>query len=214
MSNVVAVSTQKGGAGKTTIAVHLARGLAIGGKSVLVIDADSQRSASLWRGLQSEVEMPPVYAPLDGADLGRVVKDRKGSYEYIIIDAHPRVHHLLAQSVGAADLVLIPTAPSVFDVAAAREVVELYRLAAATDPSKRAAFVVNKAVSRTRLADDIAPTLQKLYNLPVLKARIGQRSPFVYATGRGLTVFETEPETGRARAEMAALVKEVARLLK
>jgi len=209
--SIVAVATQKGGAGKTSIAVHVARGLQLSGSSVLLLDADSQRSATAWRGLQDTVDMPEVYTLRDGEDLRKRVRSLKASYDVIVIDGHPRLHGLLAETVHVADLLLIPVQPSGLDLHAAGEIVGLFKSARKQDRKKRAHFVVNRVVSRSRLADQIGDALRG-FAVPALSSRLGDRVAFQNAVSQGLTVFEID--RGKARSEAKALTREVRGLLK
>lgn len=206
---VIAVCQQKGGSGKTTLALHLARGLQLDGHSVLLVDADPQRSALDWSRMQTGVGMP-LTLPLESSDLSGEISGVRPDFEFVVIDGPPRLHDLLAAAIHAADLILIPTQTSAFDIRAAADVVNLFRSAHRVTPSKRAAFVVVRPVASSRLAGEIDEALS-VFGLPVLRARLGNRVAYQSSVSEGLTVFETD--RGRARAEAVALTAEVKALV-
>ena len=132
MATILSVSNQKGGSGKTTLAVNLARVFARSGPAVLV-DADPQRSASGF--LESSPELPVVSAP-DVAALQRVLRESRTAAGFVVIDCPPILPDVNAAAVAAADVVLVPCNPSPLDIAAAAPLLE------ALAAGKRAALVV------------------------------------------------------------------------
>lgn len=206
---VIAVVQEKGGSGKSTLAVHLARGLQLTGSQVLVIDADPQRSAFDWYESQDAVLMPPTRA-FTGRDLVREVERVQSDFDFVVIDTPPRVETVMADAIRAADLTLIPTQTSAFDLRPAATVVSLFKAARQAKRRKRAAFVVNAVTASSRLAGEIDEALTG-YGLPVLSARLTNRVAYKASTSDGLTVFESQDR--RARAEVTALVAEVRSLL-
>lgn len=206
---VIAVVQEKGGSGKSTVAVHLARGLQLTGSKVLVVDADPQRSALDWYESQDAVTMP-LTVPFTGRDLVREVERVQSDFDFVVIDTPPRVEVLMADAIRAADLTLIPTQHSAFDLRPAATVVTLFKAARKAKRTKRGAFVVNAVTASSRLAGEIDEALTG-YGLPILSARLTNRVGYKASTSEGLTVFEMKDR--RAKAEVTALVAEVRSLL-
>src|SRR5690554_5556128 len=102
---VIAVLNQKGGAGKTTIATHLARALQLRGSDILLVDSDPQGSARDWAAVREDQTVPVV-----GIDRPTIERDLKqiAEKEYVVIDGAPQAHDLAVSAIKAADLVLIP----------------------------------------------------------------------------------------------------------
>jgi chromosome partitioning protein len=112
---IIAVINQKGGTGKTTLALNLAAGLARRGSTHLV-DADPQRSISQWAGMASDgASLPPVAQP--GSDLFATIAQLARSHRYVVVDCPPAVQgDLVAAVMRSVYVVLIPVLPSPIDL--------------------------------------------------------------------------------------------------
>ncbi len=189
--------SQKGGSGKTTLAVHSAVAAQEDGARVLIIDTDVQQSAATWR--ESRVEPLPLVAPVTVAQLEDVMAAaRHDGITYCIIDTAPHATPEAARVAAAVDLVLIPCRPTAFDLAAAGSAVQIVRAAGV-----RAAFVLSACPFR---APEIVETRHVLetFGFPIAPAVITDRRAFAraVATGRAVTEFESE---GKAAEEIRAL---------
>jgi chromosome partitioning protein len=197
---------QKGGVGKTTLAVHVADALARRKMRVLLVDADPQGSALDWAASRQGDPMFPV-AGLPRASIHKELPALARGYETVIIDGPPRVYDVARSAIMASDLILIPVQPSPYDVWAAKEIVDLLREAAVSKPNLKSAFVINRRIVKTALGRDVVEALAD-YPIPVLRATICQRVALAESAARGQTVFEAAPDHAAVK-ELRALVEEI-----
>lgn len=194
----LALFSQKGGTGKTTLAVHLAVAAGEAGRRVAIADTDPQRSATTWG--HARQGQPPIVATITPAELRRVMAAAEhDGIDLLIVDSAPHASPEAPQIARAADAVLIPCRPSMFDLAAVGSAVEIVRAAGVP-----AALVLNECPAR---APEIAAAREALGNfgLPVATVEIAERRAFsrAVATGRAVTEFEAQ---GKAAEEIRALL--------
>ena len=189
---VLALVSQKGGSGKTTIAVHLAVCAILRKKLVALIDLDPQGSAIDWyQARQSSSELAAVHAHAD--DLPDLLKKAEaGGADFIIIDTAPHSDKAAAIASKYADLIFVPCRPSRFDLKAMQPTFEIIKI------TKTPAFVVMNVCPRGKLAEDARDVL-RAQGFPVLDVMITQRVAFSHAVADGRSVHEYEP--GGAAAE-------------
>ena len=207
----ISVQNQKGGTGKTTIALHLAHGLALRDRRVLLIDADPQGSSRDWAAARDSA--PPFQViGLDRPTVHRDIEGLGAGYDDIVIDGPPRVSALAKSCIAAADLVLVPVQPSPYDIWAAEEVVSLIQEASVFNDLLKSAFVVNRKIANTAIGRDVFEALGS-YDIPSLKSSVTQRVIFAESAAAGSTALELEPK-GSAAREILALVDEVMGMMK
>jgi chromosome partitioning protein len=193
----IAFSSQKGGSGKTTLAVHLAVSAEQDGERVVIVDTDFQKSAITWRNAR-ESNTPKVIAAA-AANLDDVLAAaRHDAITMCIVDTAPHVAPDAALVVQKADLVIIPCRPTAFDIAAAGAAVDILRASGAPG-----VFVLSACPVR---APEIAETrgVLKAFGLPVAPVEITDRRAFAraVASGRAVTEFDSK---GKAAQEIRSL---------
>lgn len=203
---IVAVVNQKGGAGKTTIALNLAAASAVQGRKVLLIDADPQQSAQDWAAVR-QGPTPFQVIGLTKPVLHRDVPSLAADYDTTIIDGAPRSYESTRSAIGAADVVLIPVQPSGVELWASRDTVDLVRQAGEAKGGQLAAFVMSRRVGRTILSREINEALAE-FGLPLFQAGTTQRIIYAEAITAGSTVIEQQPD-GPAAAEIRAILAEL-----
>lgn len=193
----IAFLAQKGGSGKTTLAVHTAVAATEAGESVVVIDTDPQKSATVWGDARSQEV--PIVATAAASELGRVLEAAdQERMTLAIVDTAPHAAPDATRIVRAVNLVAIPVRPTAFDIAAAGSAVDIVKAAGV-----RAVFVLSACPFRS---PEIAETRTVLaeYGLPIAPVEIIDRRAFAraVATGRAVTEFESD---GKAATEIRAL---------
>jgi len=209
---IVALLNQKGGVGKTTLALHLAGAWAARGRRVTVIDADPQASALDWSAQRAQSGLPRLFGVMGLAreTLHREAPELARGLDHLIIDGPPRVAPLMRSALLAADLVLIPAQPSPFDGWASEEMLRLVDEAQSFRPHLAARFVLNRCAARTVIARQTAAALAQS-RPAALQATIGQRVVFADAARQGRLANEA-PNGALAAREIAVLADEIERL--
>ena len=193
----IAFLGQKGGGGKTTLAVHCA--VAALGKAtrVAIIDTDPQGSATRWG--QSRESDTPAIAKATAQQLDDVLAAaRHDKMTYCIIDSAPHAAPSASRVAAAADFIIVPVRPTAFDLATVPATVAIIQAA-----QKRAAFVLSACPTRSPETTEAAEVLAT-YGFPVCPVLIHERRAFSRAVATGRAVVEFEP-AGKAAAEIAAL---------
>lgn len=203
---IISVENQKGGVGKTTIAIHIAQALAMSNLAVLLVDADPQGSARDWAAAREDEPAFSVIG-LDRPTLHRDLPAIASNYDHVVIDGPPRVTDLARSVIIAADLVVIPVQPSPYDVWAASDVVGLIKEASVFKENLKSVFVINRKIVNSAIGRDVVDALSS-YEIPVLKSSVCQRIVFAESAATGMTVLETNAKSSAAK-EIKALVDEL-----
>lgn len=206
---IVAFLNQKGGVGKTTLALHLAGAWSARGRRVLVVDADPQASALDWADQRLRTGLPRLFGVLGLAreTLHKELPDLARETDHLIIDGPPRVAGIARSALLAADLVLIPAQPSPFDGWASSEMLRLLDEARIFRPELRARMLLNRCAARTVIARETAEALAD-QDPPMLASRVGQRVAFADAARTGR--LASESDTGQmATRDIEALADEL-----
>lgn len=195
----ISIISQKGGAGKTTLAVHLATAAALE-RVTLLIDTDPQATASRWGQWRGgmDPEVIDCGAPsLLGDKLGKA--EALGA-ELVVIDTPPHADAMARQAAKLADLILVPCRPKAFDLAAIEASAEL------VTASKKPAFVVFMAgpPRAPLIYQEAHELITGRFGLPIAPVSLPERAAFHHSTAAGQTASQFAPG-GKAAAEIAAL---------
>jgi chromosome partitioning protein len=200
-TRVIAVVCQKGGAGKTTIAAHLAVQAVMAGQGpAVLVDTDPQKSLGEWGNARNDNTLALATVKLDHLAV-HPVEMRSGGAFVTIIDTPPALTESNARIIAMADLVLIPARPSPHDLRAIGSTVMMARGA-----RKPFLFVINGAAPRANITAEAVAALSEHGKVaPVI---LYQRTDYAASMIEGLTVMETVP-SGRSAQEISELWKYV-----
>jgi chromosome partitioning protein len=201
---IISILNQKGGTGKTTLAINMSREYTKRDFKTLLVDSDSQGSALRWHEESGGELIDLTCLPVNTLDKD-VVKftDR---YDRIIIDGIPRVSPLTVCAIKAADVVLIPVQPSPYDIWATEDLVRLVKERIdITEGKLKAAFIVSRKIKGTLLGEEVVNQLNAL-ELPVFQNGTSQRIEYAKAAQQGRTVCELNTD---ALNEIVSIVNEL-----
>ncbi len=190
LSKVITIAQQKGGTGKTTLAVHLALAFIKYHKhKVAIIDTDPQGSLGKWFMIRSEKNSLNKNLTFKTASLwGAQYESKilKQDHDIVIIDTPPKIESDARPAIEAADLVLIPVAPSPVDFWATESIIEIAKKA-----KRKVLIQINRANHRSKLISKTHEYIKSI-NVKSTDTLIGHRQIFVASMGEGKTVVEKQ----------------------
>ena len=198
------ILAQKGGSGKTTIAVHMAVCAARQNRKTALLDIDPQGSAYGWNESRDEGHKLDAAKAEAGQIPALLEQAKHGGIDLAIIDTAPHSDSAAAIAVQFADLVLIPCRPARFDLDAIASTVQIANVA------KKPVAVVINAAPRGKLADEARAALER-QGIMVIDTVLHQRAAYSHAVIDGRSVHEYEPD-GKAAAEIDELYNQITRL--
>lgn len=205
MGKVITVAQQKGGAGKTTIAAHLAVAFSQRGKRVAVIDIDPQGSLTAWHKVREarlgEGYTGVAFQAISGWRVSSEITMLKRNYDVVLIDSPPHTETEAKTAIRAADLLIVPVQPSPTDLWATKATLDL-----AKKESIPAYVLINRVTPNSKLLQTITAELPNQ-----LKNHLGNRVVFASAMLDGKCVTETAPSSPASK-EVKALTQEINKL--
>lgn len=207
-AKLYAVVNEKGGVGKTTLAMNLAAGFARRGKCV-VVDADPQGSATLWAHNADARRRFPAEV-MAGPHATEQTLTRLGSRcDFVIIDCPPAAGSPVARLVASvADGLLIPVLPSPMDLWASTRIEDTVDRARQHNPRLRAWIVLNQIDARNAMSRAMGPALSEL-TVPVLRSVVGRRASYRTSALEGCSVYDLGYRGREAAREIDAIIEEV-----
>ena len=206
-THVTAVINQKGGAGKTTLAMNLAAGLARRADTV-VIDLDPQGSSRQWASLGS-APFPATVKQISGRWDARTLHQNYRAYRHMVLDCPPSLDsHASLQALRACDVALIPVLPSPVDLWASLRLPQEIEEARRDNGNLRAYLVLNQLEPKSALSAAMHEALAE-FGVPVLGASIRRRAVYRGAALEGVSVYQMGSRGAQAAAEIEAIINEV-----
>ncbi len=205
-ARIITVAQQKGGAGKTTLAAHLAVAFTAQKKSVAMVDIDPQLSLTKWYRLREarfgDAGAGLLVSAIKGWRVQNEVRRLAPEHDVVIVDSAPHAETETIFAVRNANLVIVPVQPSPMDVWATHPTVAL-----AVRNKVPVLVVLNRVPPRANLTEEMVRELKSIH-AGIAKTTIGNRIAFASALAEGRAVSEMQPRS-RATQEIKALAKEV-----
>lgn len=185
---IISLLSQKGGTGKTTLAINLSVASELKKNSTTIFDIDPQSSSMEWK--DSRKEKFPSVISMHIARINHYLQiEREKNTKLVIFDTAPHSQKDSLDAALASDLILIPCKPSLIDLRAIQASIKIARIA-----EKPALIILNQVQSRSSLTDEALIAL-KNYSVEICPITIGNRISFVHAFTNSKSVLEIDPKS-------------------
>ena len=210
----IAVTSLKGGVGKTTIVTNLAVCYAQRGYSVCIVDTDSEQESSIIWSEQRRDDLAQVSVVRVGEkNLIREVAQHAKNYDVVILDGSPQLSELANATMLASDVVVVPISPSAFDFWSLDKFLTRLQQAQQLKENLQAFVLLNKFNELQNISKELAESLRTEFpNVPRLTTTIAERVAFKEASSQGIGV--TEYKDRKAKDEIESLATEIEHIFK
>jgi chromosome partitioning protein len=202
---IISLVNQKGGVGKTTVAVNLAGCLSEKGHGVLLVDADPQGSVLQWQSISDHQPFQVEHCPSAAVLGSRKALAKKN--DHVIIDAPPAMGEITHAILAVSDLAIVPITPSPLDIWSSKETVSLFPEARKRNRKVTAKLLICRKIVGTRVGREAREALET-YGMDLFETEISQRVAFVEAMISGRSVLAHAPNSEAAK-EIRALSDEI-----
>jgi chromosome partitioning protein len=202
---IISLVNQKGGTGKTTIALNLAYAISQKGYKTLLIDADPQGSSLQWQTIADNNAFTVVRHPK--ANFHRNIGKVTERFRMVLIDAPPGTGRISKSILLCSNLAIVPVGPSPLDIWSSKEIIALIRECRKVNRKLRGKLLISKKIVGTTVGREVRGEL-KTYRMGIFQTEVCERIAYVKAMIEGLSVVEYEPNSEAAN-EIRSLTEEL-----
>src|SRR6266850_606256 len=212
LMKIISFMNHKGGVGKTTLTVNLARGIQNDDepKYMMLVDADRQGSLRDWYESMNSCDISGMR--VIGADryqtlIGSVSVARECMSSYMMVDTPGDVHQMHGAAISISDLIIIPVRPSPYDVWSTQDTITLVKTCMVSNPKLKAMFILNQCIPNSNICSEAISALSEHPEIRLATNVISHRLSFTKTASEGKTVFETRDKL--AINEVVNITKEI-----
>ncbi|WP_162165551.1 AAA family ATPase [Campylobacter fetus] len=219
---IISIINEKGGSGKTTLAVNLAARLSEDGDNTLLIDADPQRSTEVFSDMRSQFGLKPLFSNVSKTDgLGDEIKRMQNNFDSIIIDTGGRDSKEMRKAILTSDIIIIPTIPSQYDVNVLDHMLDIYSEVKDLNPNLLALVLVNRVSPNPFLVKELenlkdyiqdAKSEKQLINVEMFNSVIYERQAYRKAVIDGKSLKEFCKDNDKALSDFEEFYQELLKL--
>jgi len=202
---IISFVNQKGGVGKSTMAINLTACLARRHPRLLLIDTDPQSSVVQWQSVENNITFDVKHHPriMTHNDVNNLSK----GYEHLVIDAPPVMGEIIQSILILSDLAIVPVGPSPLDLWSSEETIKMIGDVRKKNRNLEAKFLINRKIPGTRVGGKLREAL-KIFNMGIFQTEICQRVVYVEALIYGVSVIQYAPKS-KGAMEFMSFCKEV-----
>jgi len=202
---IISVVNQKGGVGKTTVAINLAAMLSRNNFNLVLLDTDPQGSATQWHDVEENQAIEVIHHPdpVRPADIETLLH----RYDHIVIDAPPAIGEISRSVLAVSDLVIVPLSPSPLDIWSCWGTLEMISEVQRENPDLKAQLLVSRKIPGTRVGREAREAME-VFDTEIFQSELCQRVAYVDSMTSGVSVMQYAPGS-KAMLEIESLFEEI-----